>query len=795
MKFLQYPSSPLLLRLSFHKVIERLEGTAQSAGRHASGKARDLLARVNQHPELREGITDIWQIENNADLIAELLADLFPAALTTNEIKAVSIPYQGYVFNLSQRFKNILNSAGAGFYFNIRDFDDHEFFVASCCLILNRFYGTQLNFSRPLFYDIPDANGVEKHYRIFYNADFLEITPTPDALDLTPEDISLLLDNYDDLALWKSKFPEKSFVLKGFAIMTLFDVTVENAVSSLKSDLLSSAPAPDLQRNFEAILSSIYNIPDLRMGFTAFDNDLGEFNNSSVGKKMQSYLLPGDTNDECIQVLCKRSHQHIMDEKKYFAVSDVDKFVKDDPDSLVGKHLSMQNIQSFILAPVIKDDVLLGILELVSTRKGELNSINANKLDIFLPFVTDSIDRKVKELQNSIRAIIQNNYTNLHPSVDWKFKREAQNLIFSTNAGLPYSLKEITFKKVFPLYGQVDIKDSSITRNLSVKSDLEIQINQLIALLEQLHQYRYIEQAEQSLITLRAFVADLNVNLNADTSHQIQHYLETDIYPILRSAQDVDGEEAEKIADYFTQADIATGSFYNNRRRYETAIAALNSRLITILDKRQLEIQTYFPHYYERFKTDGVEHNMYIGASIAPNQQFDIRDLHRLRLWQLRVIAEMENEVHHLKKTLPIVLGVASMVLVFGTEIDIRFRMDEKHFDVDGAYNIRYEVIKKRIDKAYIKGTNERITKPGKIAIIYTNAEDEQEYRRYIALLQQHKVLESDIEQFDVEELQGISGLKALRVGLLYHNHVETEDTTYTLLYDELSERSQLSVG
>ncbi len=29
--------------------------------------------------------------------------------------------------------------------------------------------------------------------------------------------------------------------------------------------------------------------------------------------------------------------------------------------------------------------------------------------------------------------------------------------------------------------------------------------------------------------------------------------------------------------------------------------------------------------------------------------------------------------------------------------------MDEKRFDVDGAYNARYEIVKKRIDKAYVK--------------------------------------------------------------------------------------------
>jgi hypothetical protein len=783
----QFPASPLQVRLSFYKIIEGLEKTAESDIVYEAERAKALLKKVNAHPELRDGITDIAQIEKNKQLIADLLADLFPKALSLNEIKAVSIPYLDYLINASQRFENILKDAGVDFKIDIRDFDDHQFFVASCTLILNRFYGTKLNFSKPLFYDIPTADGIIKHYRILYNADFLEISKTSNSIELSAEDIETLLDNYDDLDLWKEKFPEGSFLLKGFAIISLVDVTVENAVSSLKGDLLGSAPVPDVQRKFETILRSIFGIQDLQIGFTAFDPEMGEFNNTSFGKKLQSFLLPTEQGEECVKLLCEGSYKSVMVNQKYFAVSDIEKFVKHDPESLVGKHFRDQKIQSFILAPVVKESVLLGILELASPRKNEFNSVNANKLEVVLPFLTDTIDRKIKELQNQIRAVIQNNYTTLHPSVDWKFKREAKNLIFNTNGGLPYTLKQITFKKVYPLYGQVDIKDSSITRNLSVKNDLEIQISRLINLLEQLHQYQPVTEAEQHLVNLRSFVADLSDNLHTDTSQQIQHYLDTDIHPLLKTANGVSPDLAQQIENYFLQADITTGDFYSNRRSYGTTIALLNAKLVTILDARQAEVQLYFPHYYERFKTDGVEHNLYLGAAIAPNKTFGITDLHRLRLWQLRVIAEMENEVYHLRKLLPLNLGVASLILVFGSQIDIRFRMDEKHFDVDGAYNIRYEVIKKRIDKAHIKDTTERITQQGKIVIIYSKDEDEHEYRQYIAILQQLNVLAGDVEQFEIEELQGISGLRALRVGLRYEEITDVPNPNlYSELYDEL---------
>ncbi len=128
----------------------------------------------------------------------------------------------------------------------------------------------------------------------------------------------------------------------------------------------------------------------------------------------------------------------------------------------------------------------------------------------------------------------------------------------------------------------------------------------------------------------------------------------------------------------------------------------------------------------------------------------------------------MELEYSKIKKALKYQLDVASLILVFSSPISIRFRMDEKRFDVDGTYNARYEVVKKRIDKSYIKGTNQRITEKGKITIVYSNQKEETEYKKYIHLLQHNNLLEEEIELLDVEDLQGVSGLKALRVKVKY---------------------------
>jgi hypothetical protein len=59
---------------------------------------------------------------------------------------------------------------------------------------------------------------------------------------------------------------------------------------------------------------------------------------------------------------------------------------------------------------------LLGIMELVSSKPKQLNSINANNLDL-IPYIVDTLERYNSDLENQLEAIIQREYTAIHSSV------------------------------------------------------------------------------------------------------------------------------------------------------------------------------------------------------------------------------------------------------------------------------------------------------------------------------------------------------------------------------------------
>ncbi len=495
MELFSFPVTPFQIELCFHSAIERLEHQAAASPNTEKGiHARELLKEIEPYPELRNGLTSVEQVRTHEGRIRRLLADYFPPELSSNEIKGVNIPYASAVFNKTKRFRRILEAAGPDFDVAIRDFDAHQFYVLSCCLILNEHYGTKLDFSRPLFYDIPTENGILKHYRILYNADFLEIVPTERSLPLSSADIDLLTDRYDDLELWKEKFPPGSWMLRGFAIMTLVDVTIENAVSIFKEKLLG-LNTNGFQQSVESIFRSIFRIADLQVGFSVFNPRDGRFGMENFGQQMHSFILDGNSPIAATELLRGNSYQCLMNETGYFAVANINDYLAANPGNVLGMRLAEKGIRSFIIAPVVKNDTLFGVLEVVSVRSKELNSINANKLDVVMPFLIETVERLMAQLQNHVQAAIQEKYTTIHESVYWRFREEAERYVFSLQSGKTYTPHEIVFTDVYPLYGQVDIKGSSEARNRSVQKDLQHQLEALMALWESFRNHPCVCQA------------------------------------------------------------------------------------------------------------------------------------------------------------------------------------------------------------------------------------------------------------------------------------------------------------
>ncbi|WP_303318274.1 GAF domain-containing protein [Flavivirga abyssicola] len=776
--------SPLNLKVSFNVMLKHYKALAKNDDEFVAARAKRILDMARAYPELEEGFSDVSLLKEREKEIAIILEDSFSPVLTKNEIKTASVPFHNLIFNSSERFKSIIKTAGDNFELQIKNMPEDDRYIIACTIILNFCYGYNLNFKRPFYYEIPDANGIIRYYKILYNADFCEIVPTKAAKKITQEDYNELLDNFENIDLWKEKFPPNSYIFRGFVISNIFDVTDDQSISNIKSNLIGEDKRKDegFIEEFHEVFRSLLGINDLKVGFSIYNEEEETFERV-YGVGMNSFLLNKSEKICCEGALCGWSHNRLLNENKYFSVSDVDKVFK----LSKGKtphiaSLHEQGIKSAIFAPIANDKGLMGILEIVSNKPQVLNSINANKLIDVMPFIVSAVERSKSDEENLIEAIIQKECTSIHPSVHWRFEREAKNFIKSEMNGEQAVFKKIAFENIYPLYGQIDIKGSSEARNKATQQDLTLQLSAIKRILEKASEIESLPIYDQFIYQTDNYLKGLSVHFQVDSEQQISDFFRKEIEPILKHLYTID-ELKEQINAYFESIDDKVNMLYRHRKDYDDTIALINKEMAALLDAKQVEAQQMYPHYFERFKTDGVEHNMYIGESITREDSFNLIYLYNLRLWQLQVMCEMENSYYQMQSDFPVSLDVASMILVFNQPLSISFRMDEKQFDVDGTYNARYEIVKKRVDKAYIKGTTERVTQKGKISIVYSQKQDEKEYLRYIKFLQSRHYLDTDVEIVELQDLQAVTGLKAIRVSVLYHKD-ENDKAFYT--YDDL---------
>ncbi|MEL6917448.1 MAG: GAF domain-containing protein [Bacteroidota bacterium] len=780
--------SPLISLISFNKLLEQYDAMAKSKDKFISEKAKHILEAQSPYPILRDGFSDVSLLKKHKDVIKLILQDTFSEVLSENEIKVASLPYENIIFNSSKRFQKILKDAGPDFTPTIRNQEEGVNYIMACTVILAFYYGFKLDFRRPYFYDIPDANGVMHYYRILYNADFMEIMPTDKAKEITQADVDELLESSDDLDLWMEKIPPNSFISKGFVISNMFDVTAEHSISEIKSSLIENNKrgSDNFMDHLHETFKSLFNLPNIQVGFVTYNPKDDQFE-KVYGKGVESFILQGKDAEICNEALCQGSYSALLKENTYFTISNVDKYFDLSGGIAPYKSLKAQGVKSAIFAPIADDGELLGVLELVSTTVNELNSVNATKLEDVMPYIVSAVLRSKAEEENLIDAIIQNECTSVHSSVYWKFQEEAKRFIIDDLEGRQPSFKEIVFKDVYPLYGQIDIKDSSQARNTAIQRDLMIQLSEISGVLTEAWQKNRLPIYEELIFRVNNHMDSIKEVLYTNSEQAIFDFVQEEINPVLKHLKKETPELKPLISAYEANIDAGTESYYDHRKNYDESVMQINKKLVSVIDSKQIEAQEMFPHYFERYKTDGVEHNLYIGDSIAGDRSFDPLYLNNLRLWQLQVMCEMENKYYNLKPKLPVQLDVASLILVYNTSLSIRFRMDEKQFDVDGTYNARYEIIKKRIDKSFVKGTNERLTQKGKLAIVYSQKKDELEYLRYITFLKSKGYFTNNIEIVELEGLQGVTGLKAIRAEILYKKGKSSEKTyTYEDLMEEL---------
>ena len=503
-------------------------------------------------------------------------------------------------------------------------------------------------------------------------------------------------------------------------------------------------------------------------------------NNIDIGimpffKINNNYLL----NEDCTRHSLVGKYWQAADEQGMLAFRNFIRFQKENPEpmpisivdeSLFGfaphlKSLYRDGVRSYVYYPMQNSDGILGILELSSTIPNHFTQQVMARLEPAIPLISLAMLKSRDCFNYRIEKIVKEKFTSLHSSVEWKFSEVAW--AYLQNRELTAAGGKIIFENVYPLYGAVDIRNSSIERNLAIQKDLIVHLNTIDDTLDKLQQEMPLTLLEGLRFKNKNFLTLIeNILIPEDELH-ITEFILTEVQPVFIHLQKNNSQINTIAAKYFALEKNRDGILYHYQDEYEQTLAAINQAVNLYLEEQEKLLQKSYPHYFEKYRTDGIEYNIYIGQSMAPQQPFDLLYLKNIRLWQIQSMAEIAKLTHALIPLCKVPLQTTQLILIHNQPISISFRKDERRFDVEGSYNIRYEVMKKRIDKALIKVIGERLTQPGKIALVYSNQKDAQEYEEYIHFLQSKNLLRPGIENLDLEDMQGLKGMKALRVDIV----------------------------
>jgi GAF domain-containing protein len=729
--------------------------------------------KAREAPELAGVIDDLSVLGKHQTFVDLMMTALFPPAFWEQEYGAALFPLELRAFYATPPFRRSLMNEdgtlqGQASFLQKRSLDPTmaaERLWLAYELVLERVYGVELGGDIPvlMFTTTDSVTGLDQHFRLQFDWRFVDVQvvgPKPPLPDGVRQELEAGRLESEKLRLL---LPPERFVLRGFMIVKAVDVTDQEVLSSLKRDLIDkdSIVSSSHFQGLQAKLRTFFRRPDLRLGLAAVEGDRVLVLNDATSHE-QACIFTDSAHHTTAEFTGSLYERAVVQDRPVV----IEDLVAYPGRTRIEEELIRSGVRTFICAPLHYQDRVIGTMELVSSHVGDLNATHLPKLQEVLPLFSMAVQRSVEELNSRIQTVINEQCTAIHPTVEWRFRKAVLNAFERQrgSASVVTELEPIVFEGVYPLFGLADIRGSSTQRGRAIQTDLLHQLHLARAVIQSASETRPGPALDELVFRIDSRAARIERGLNSSDEIGVIAFLRSEVEGLLDHLGTFGGGVRERIAAYRAGLDPRLGTVYHRRRMFEQSVTAIAESISSYLEMEQQAAQGMFPHYFEKQKTDGVDYQIYVGSALLENGRVDPLCLKNLRLWQLMITCGMAARAHQLRDRLPIPLETTHLILVQHAPLSIRFRFDEKRFDVDGAYDIRYEIVKKRIDKALVEGTAERVTQPGKVALIYSQPGEAQEYRAYIEYLQGLGYLTDGVEQLDLEELQGVQGLRALRV-------------------------------
>ena len=760
-----FNTGALQSRFSLKPLVDHLRHLHLKSGGPVSNELGPLLEAVDRHPEILKQFGDVPEMGDLTGLGHHLISTVMPQASRDQEATAVFMPLKPRCFYASESFSNTLLDANG----KLRGEPDINSTVfaknllrRAYLLILQRIYGVQQKSYYIWHRTVRDPEtGLNQYFRLKTNQQFVNIEIIAEPPELSDTEKQTILEHLNEPEVVQTILPLTCFRLNGFVVIQAEDVTETEIIAAIGKDLIDkdSIFSPTGFHRTETRLRMLFRRPDMIVRLAAIHGDrilqLRTEADAGHGRvEKQSTELP-------ISRLFETGFHRIVDSDRILVVPDL---LEEQHRSWVDEKRIETGIRSLLVLPLSYKGNVIGAMDLGSPRPYDIGHADAWLAEDIMPLFAVALKRGLDDLDKEVQSVIKQECTAVHPAVEWRFREVALEHLERLAQGRESKLEPVLFRDVHRLFGVSDVRGSTEVRNRAIREDLLEHIDLAQTILSLAEKHNSLALLKYQALQVEKFKTRVLRGVGTGDERSLIAFMKKELEPLFPVLGQSGEPVVSAVAAYQNSVDPSTGTVYKKRKAFEQSIERLNSRMAKYMDQEQKAQQEVFPHYFEKHQTDGLDYLIYLGPSMARHDRFSEVYVQNMRLWQIFLACGFAWHARDLHNTLKIKLDLTHLIIMSQAPLSIRFRFDEKRFDVDGAYNIAHEIVTSRIEKTMVKGGSERLTQPQRIAMIYSTKNELEEILRYVELLQNETFLTGEVEDLELEDLSDIQKLSAVRV-------------------------------
>ena len=277
----------------------------------------------------------------------------------------------------------------------------------------------QLDLEYSLIMAIPNSDTAGYHFEVVFDSTFLTVDAVGELPPLPAEARARLLASLSDCRTLMQLLPPERFLFGGFTVFRAVDVTDQEILSSLKRELIERESIVSTTSLSGSRTSSARSSAGRDSGWAWLPSKASRCSCSATtptSRRGASSPTPPTTS-------CRTYRLHLRaccEERDPLIIEDLQNHRPRGP---IEDHLLANGVRSIVVAPLHYQDQLIGTLELTSETPGDFNATHSFKLREVLPLFSIAVKRSTDELDTRVQALIKEQFTAIHPSVEWRFRR------------------------------------------------------------------------------------------------------------------------------------------------------------------------------------------------------------------------------------------------------------------------------------------------------------------------------------------------------------------------------------